>query len=169
MLGEAIAGRIEPQVAAEDLIETPLRLDRDHAAARTDGLGEEDRMRADIRADIDDEHPRLDDLREERDLALGEFAAEIEGSADKEIGRQLHHRTVPALLNAQRWIFEDQAIARTCRLAHRRSVPPVAFSAAAISFWLKASIASSVSVASTGCSTTVIASDFLPGSTPLPR
>ena len=57
-------------------------------------------MRADIRTDIDDEHPRLDDLREERDLALGEFAVEIEGSADERSAGRYIIVTVPALLHA---------------------------------------------------------------------
>src|SRR5579883_809618 len=51
---------------------------------------------------------------------------------------------------------------------HPRSFPPVAFSTCATSFCEKASSASSVSVASSGWSTTVMASDFLPSPTPAP-
>src|SRR5262249_6397745 len=49
-----------------------------------------------------------------------------------------------------------------------RNVPPVAFSTCATSRRDRPSISASVNVASCGCSTTEIASDFLPSGSPLP-
>jgi hypothetical protein len=54
------------------------------------------------------------------------------------------------------------------RGGHPRSLPPVAFSTCATSRFENPSISASVRVRSWGCSTTVIAIDFLPSSGPAP-
>src|SRR5262245_61766669 len=54
------------------------------------------------------------------------------------------------------------------RGGHPRSLPPVAFSTCATSRFENPSISASVRVGSWGCSTTVIAIDFLPSSRPAP-
>ena len=48
---------------------------------------QEHRVGADVRADVEDGRPRLDDLPEQGDFALGEFTVEIQRPADIDVGR----------------------------------------------------------------------------------
>ncbi len=170
LMREDVRRRIQHDVGAENLMDDALRLEGDDTTATTHRLGEIDRVRAHVGAEIEHGHARLDDLREERGFGFGKLAVEIERAADIAICRKVEHHAVTAAFSAQRRPVEDQPVIhnRLWRGVHRRRLPPVAFSTAATSLAEKPSISASVRVASAGCKVTLIASDFLSSGKPLP-
>ena len=90
---------VDGDIAAEQLIHEPLRLERVDLAARADEPREMHRMRTDIRPGLDDRIALVDQIIEEYRLAAGKLAVELDGLADVGIELVVNELAVAEILN----------------------------------------------------------------------
>src|SRR5215212_3392729 len=74
------------------------------------GLREIQRVHADVRPSIDDDHTGTDDLLKQDRLTLGKFSVEVQRTPDVLVGRVVHHYRVFARFHTKRRTLEDDPI-----------------------------------------------------------
>ncbi len=96
---EHVLERVEGDVAGQHLEVAALRLEGVHGAAGADEIGECDRVRADVRAGVDDRIAEPDEQPQELDLELAPLAVEVEPAPDEGVVAIVHEQAMLAALD----------------------------------------------------------------------